>query len=198
MNSDVAANTAHSPGCPQSSGNPKPTAKLALDMQTTESPRTQQVSSGTSFLRPFATGVTGGLLVLLSVVGCSEQRQGPPTAAVSGSVRLDGVPLAEGTIVFTPTQGTRGHRVSISITGGQFVVDQRHGPVVGTNKIQIHSCDGPAFDDEMTLASLHSSPRRISVVTVPPIYNTESQQVVEISSDDQNVLSFDLKTPSRR
>ena len=194
MNFDISATARQISDSPKSPVSLWPTASVFEKIDLT---RAAQMTCGRSSLRPFAMGITSGLLLLV-VVGCSENPPGPARAAVSGTVQLDGVPLAEGTIVFTPSQGTKGPRVSVAVLDGQFAVDERNGPVVGTNKIQIHSTDGPAFDDEMTLASLHSNPRRISIVTVPPIYNTNSQQTADISADEQNVLNFDLKTSSKR
>ena len=134
-----------------------------------------------------------GFLAASLLIGCSDAPEGPPRAAVSGVVHLEGAPLANGTIRFVPIKGTPGPKVSVPITGGRFEVAARYGPVVGINRVEIESTDGPAFDDEQQLAELQASPRQISVFKVPPAYNTCSQLQFEIKLDAVNHLSYDLK-----
>lgn len=138
------------------------------------------------------------LFGLLFGVGCGEQPEGPDRAAVTGTVFLDGTPLADGTLLFVPVEGTRGPRVSVRIDDGRFEADKVNGPAVGRHRIQIQSTAGPAFDDEQTLVRLTANPRRLSVLVVPPVYNTQSQLTADIQSGRVNRLNFDLTLPERR
>lgn len=140
------------------------------------------------------------LLLTLFITGCSEATQGPQRAAVSGTVQLNGSPLAQGIIRFVPTDGTQGPKVSLPIQDGQFAADTDHGPVAGTNRVEIQSTDdgGLAMDDEEAVEELRRQPRKISVVTVPPIYNTHSQLKEQLLTDQLNELTFELQTQARR
>ena len=140
------------------------------------------------------------LTFTLLLSGCSKPPAGPQRAAVSGTVQLNGTPLTQGIIRFVPTDGTQGPKVSLPITNGQFAADPDHGPVAGTNRIEIQSTDngGLAIDDEQAVEQLRQKPQKISVVTVPPIYNTHSQLKEQLLTDQVNELKYQLQTPTRR
>lgn len=140
------------------------------------------------------------LTFTLLLSGCSKTPPGPERAAVSGTVQLNGVPLTQGIIRFVPTDGTQGPKVSLPISNGQFAADTDHGPIAGTNRVEIESTDdgGLAMDDEQAVEQLRQKPQKISVVTVPPVYNTRSQLKEQLLTDQVNKLTFDLQTPTRR
>lgn len=139
--------------------------------------------------------VAVGLLTMSALVGCSHNETGPERASVSGVVNLNGTPLREGTIRFVPIESTAGPKVSALVTGGSFETTAEHGPVVGSNRIEIESLDGPAFDDEQALADLQANPHYIQAVKIPPVYNTNSQLKADIKSGEANVLHYDLEIP---
>lgn len=138
------------------------------------------------------------LLASMTGIGCGDVPEGPLRAAVSGTITLDGKPLEEGTVVFVPTEGTAGPRITVTVANGQFEADAEHGPVVGQHRVEIQSTCGPAFDDEQMVSSLAEKPQRLNVVIVPPVYNTNSQLTASIQEGIQNALTFDLKMPRRR
>lgn len=140
------------------------------------------------------------LLLAGFTVGCAEDPQGPERAAVSGTVRLNGAPLSQGIIRFVPTDGTQGPKVSLPIQDGQFAADTDHGPVAGTNRVEIQSTDdgGLAMDDEEAVEELRRKPRKLNVVTIPPIYNTQSQLKEQLLTDQLNELKFELQIRTQR
>jgi len=140
------------------------------------------------------------LLLMLAIAGCSEAPQGPQRAAVSGTVLFNGAPLVQGIIRFVPTDGTEGPKVSLPIQEGHFAADTDHGPVAGTNRIEIQSTDdgGLAMDDEEAVEQLQRNPRKISILTIPSIYNTRSQLKEQLLTDQLNEFNFELQTPRRR
>ncbi|MCA9038335.1 MAG: hypothetical protein KDA91_24590 [Planctomycetaceae bacterium] len=141
---------------------------------------------------------TAMILCISLFTGCSDKVAGPVRAAVAGTVTVDGAPLEEGTVVFVPTEGTSGPRVTVSVVDGRFEAAPEHGPVVGQHRVEIQSTCGPAFDDEQMVDSLAKNPHRLNVVVVPPIYNTISQLKASITEGTKNELAFDLKLPRRR
>lgn len=137
----------------------------------------------------------GGLLA-----GCSGG-DGLPRAAVSGSVTLDGSPLAAGTIRFVPLEDTPGQKTSVQITDGAFAAEAMHGPCVGAHRIEIESTDtgGYEMDDEDAIDRLRSErKRRIDAVQVPGWYNDSSNLREEVTSEGPNEFVFELTTKRPR
>ena len=85
-----------------------------------------QVSPGrkNSFFWPIAAlAVLAGLLA----TGCGSNSRMPPTFPVSGTVTVDGVPLAEGAISFDPADGV-GSVYGGLIRDGRYAFDVAAGP----------------------------------------------------------------------
>lgn len=134
------------------------------------------------------------------LTGCGGP-DGPPRAAVEGTVTLDGKPLATGMIRFVPTGGTPGQKVSVSIEAGEFSIDADHGPAVGKHRVEIKSSDtgGLAMDDEDVIDKMQAEGvRRVKVVKVPPWYNRESRLAETVSASEPNQYVFELSTKRRR
>lgn len=134
------------------------------------------------------------------LAGCGDP-DGPPRAAVEGTVTLDGKPLAVGLVRFVPKDGTPGQKVSVSIEAGEFSVSAEHGPAVGKHRIEIESLDtgGLAMDDEDVIDKMQAEGvRRIKVVKVPPWYNRESMLAETVSASEPNRYIFELSTKRRR
>ena len=145
--------------------------------------------------------ITG--LLAASVTGCGgSDPNAPARAAVSGTVTLDGQPLAAGVIRFIPTKETKGPKTTATIEDGVFTLPAEFGPLAGRNRVEIESLDngGFAMDDEEALQRLHEQPPAapIEVVRVPPTSNRRSRLVAEISETDDNKLSFELVSTQRR
>lgn len=149
-----------------------------------------------------SVAVRCGLIFLASFVlaGCGGP-DGPPRAAVEGTVTLDGKPLAAGMVRFVPKDGTPGQKVSVSIEAGKFSVGAEHGPPVGAHRIEIESSDtgGLAMDDEDVIDKMQAEGiRRVKVVKVPPWYNRESKLAETVSASEPNQYVFELSTKRRR
>lgn len=135
-----------------------------------------------------------------TLVGCGSDAS-LSRSAVSGTVTLDGVPLAIGTICFVPIGETPGPKTSLRIEDGTFAATQKHGPVKGRHRIEIESTDtgGLQMDDEHAIERLKSQgKRRITVVQVPPWYNQSSQLEVSVMSEQSNSFAFELATKRNR
>lgn len=138
---------------------------------------------------------------LLASIGCGDSVEGPPRAAVSGTVTLDGQPLETGTIRFVPAAQTEGPKTSAAIINGTFEIPANVGPVVGQHRVEIETppAGDIAMDDEQALGRLKQAGRKaqIAVVRIPAEYNTNSQLTADISATDSNDLTFDLRSKTR-
>ena len=115
--------------------------------------------------------------LLLTVCGCGTSDR-PPLAPVTGTVTLDGQPLASAAVTFRPAEG----RASRGFTNDQghyelaYIRDIR-GAKVGSHTVTISTRRETAPEE-----------------TVPKIYNTETTLTREVESNS-NVIDFDLETP---
>jgi hypothetical protein len=76
-------------------------------------------------------------MMLLLVAGCGGD--GATRGAVSGKITLDGKPLASGSILFTPIQGTRGTATGGIIKNGAYQISASTGPAIGWNRVKIRA-----------------------------------------------------------
>jgi hypothetical protein len=130
------------------------------------------------------------LLGLVLIAGCG----GPKLASVSGTVTLDGQPLANASVTFQPMgegnlnpgQGSyaktdQNGNYTLEMQGG------KKGAVVAKHKVEISAVTGGAGrpDDDR--------PQRQQRDRVPAQYNTQSKLTVEVKPGE-NVGNFDLKS----
>lgn len=150
---------------------------------------------------PFAS-----ILVLLTTVGCGggSAYDGPPRVAVSGTITLDGAPLASGIIAFVPDDA--GDRtVTIPVADGKYQVPEGKGPNKGTHLVVISGApaqetleseeESPA-EEELPEDGAEPEPvtglaRFISPDNViPPQFNAETTLTADTSA--QSVFDFEV------
>lgn len=133
-----------------------------------------------------------GLVVLAAgIAGCGGS-SGIPRYGVSGTVTLDGEPLDTGAIQFGPEDG-QGMSGGATIQDGTYEIPAERGLPEGKYRVRISSAGEAAQpEDEMPGESLeHLANERI-----PPKYNVNSQETVEITPDGDNTFNFDISTKS--
>lgn len=74
-------------------------------------------------------------LALVGCLGCGNPEAGQ---AVHGTVTVDGAPLEQGTILFTPLDA-KGDAASGEIRDGKFSIAASAGPHSGTHQVEIHA-----------------------------------------------------------
>lgn len=124
-------------------------------------------------------------VVLLSVLGCGHNGR----VAVEGTVTLDGQPLDEAQIEFSPMPGSSGPTAGGDIVGGKFTIPADKGPFVGKCNVKIIKAGltgRKSFD-----------PRRNAMVEeyaqiLPARYNDQSELEAEITSGGPNSFEFAL------
>jgi hypothetical protein len=133
---------------------------------------------------------------LLLLVGCgggeSLNRQ-----AVKGTVTVNGSPLANGQILFTPKKGTSGPAAAAAVSVGMYRIEELDGLVPGDYRVEIQSTPdlGFAIDDDVafTAAAIAKGRQPIVNVTLPAQFNSASTlDAVVTEGDDANEFHFPL------
>ena len=128
----------------------------------------------TGSTHPLGTIVVTSLLLL--VVGCGKGDR-PDLAPVSGTVTLDGQPLAGAAVVFRPQQG----RTSRGYTN-------QHGQY---ELIYLRDIKGakPGKNTVTITTATEESPQE----AVPAKYNTQTELCADVQ-DDSNAINFELSS----
>src|SRR5262245_46498572 len=130
-------------------------------------------------------------LTLAVVFGCGPNSGG--RQEVKGTIKLKGQLLDQGQITFVPISGDGATKEGAPIANGAYKIDRMHGLLPGKYKVGITSGDGrtphDAAPDQLpgpTGANIISKDR------IPPDYNTNSKQEVEVTAKGPNVFDFDI------
>lgn len=129
-------------------------------------------------------------LALLGLVplGCGGPRRADPKrATVTGTVTLDGKPLAEGEIVFLALSGQAAD--TLPVANGTF-----SGSVsVGPQRVQL-----AAFTMVKRSIFPDKPPEQVRENTLPAKYHAESTLTADIKPDANPPFSFDLKSEPKK
>jgi hypothetical protein len=119
--------------------------------------------------------------------GCGDQYDG--RKAVSGKVTLVGKALEKGQILFEPLDG-QGSVSGSAIAHGEYALDRKGGLKPGKYRVRITAADGktPASDEEA--AAPGGSTNIVSVDLIPPEWNVNSTQQIEVTSGGDNKFDF--------
>ena len=126
--------------------------------------------------------------VVLLLAGCGD---GLSRAQVMGTVTLDGEPVQNGVISFTPIGSTRGPSTSTTIKDGHYDLGRHEGPIVGTNRVEalVYRKTGKKIRDVMAEEGFIDE----VVQAAPAMYNSQSTLVSTVEPG-VNTLDFDLVT----
>ncbi len=136
--------------------------------------------------RQYTTAVL--ILAVSALVGCGSRYD---LGLVAGTVRLDGEPLADATIVFVPQSGRR----SVAVTDGNgryslaYTVKQR-GAQPGEHRVSITTGIAPSSAE----ADMPASEGRPEVL--PPRYHDNTELRAEVKRG-RNTIDFDLTRSPR-
>jgi hypothetical protein len=130
--------------------------------------------------RDWAIAAVVALLSVSSLSGCAQKAN---VGEVKGTVTLDGKPLEDGTIRFTPIEG-RGPLAGATIKAGEFSTTV----AAGKHRVEISStkmAGGPV--------DRHSNAVETVLQLIPEKYNTQSELTLDVQSG-LNEPQFDLKS----
>jgi len=122
------------------------------------------------------------------LIGCQRPPSGPPTYGVTGTVTLDGKPLASGDVMFYPETADMPAAWG-TLKDGTFTLRA----VAGRHRVEINALGG-----EPVTVSPIDPPIYKSIV--PARYNTASTLTAEVSPTAPNQVEFSLESgkPGKR
>ena len=134
------------------------------------------------------------ILLLAVFAGCGPSNP-LGRQALSGNVTIDGAPLDQGSIEFSP-ESPSGVASGGLIKGGAYTVPETKGLPPGKYLVRIHSiAEGPtAQGSAAPEPGASTGPQRRE--RVGAAYNTESRIIVEVRSGQE--ARFDFETKSRQ
>jgi hypothetical protein len=134
----------------------------------------------------------GALAIVLPLVaGC-----GPKSGRleVSGTVKLDGAPLDEGSIRLTSVGAERLFASGAVITNGEFRVPEEKGLPPGTYQVEISAPDTSAPLVAHRVAPGEPVLPPTAPERIPAEYNSAGKHTVEVSADGDNHFEFDIRS----
>lgn len=125
-----------------------------------------------------------------SLSGCSNDPLG--RQAISGTVKVDGQPLAAGDISFTPAEGQPTSGGS-PIRDGKYSVPRDMGLVPGKYRVEIHAPvpgTGGQPDENALPGDIPAPPKEL----IPADWNSASTQSIEVKKQGSGAFDFDVPT----
>jgi hypothetical protein len=122
--------------------------------------------------------------------GCSDYSGG--RKEITGTVKLVGEPIQDGTIQFKPLENqptTQGAQ----IVNGKYKIPRNQGLLPGKYRVEV-SCGDPnvSVHDEDFAPGPSGGRNVLAVDRVPEDWNLKSKQQVEITADGPNQFDFDI------
>lgn len=123
-----------------------------------------------------------------SIIGCGGAPEGPKTAPVTGQVTLDGEPVAEGEIIFRPSEGGDGRSDAGAIRNGNYTMES----TLGAKRVEIRAMRPVAGAVEETLETGETG---IAVEQyIPEKFNDKSELTADVQDSADNKIDFALTT----
>jgi hypothetical protein len=127
------------------------------------------------------------VLALGSVLLCGCSEPGPKRYAISGEVTLDGSPVNQATIVFTPKDA--GLAAAASIFDGQFSLPADAGPTQGEFGVRINPLEAELDESQHLPAQLSRLDRR---PRIPKHYQQNGTLTAIVTGEPNQSLRFEL------
>lgn len=126
----------------------------------------------------------------LLLAGCGDVST--PRNSIKGEVKLDGQPMAKGSIMFLPTGEGKGQAVVAPIVGGRYEIVAAQGPAVGRYRVEIR---GTRKSGKMIPKAMAPPGEMIEeeVEAVAAKYNAQSELTTDVKAGE-NVANFDVKS----
>lgn len=146
------------------------------------------------------------LLCVLSLVGCgggAPAKPLPDTVPVTGTITLDGKPLAFAAVTFVPGVQTKGIECTgLTDESGNYKLTQirgKEGAPPGEYKVVVRcpkTGDGsPALQPQDGAPEAEGAPKGIAQESLPQIYsNTDLSRLSAVVPSEGGELNFDLKS----
>lgn len=133
------------------------------------------------------------VLILLAIGGaCTPDPLG--RQAISGTVNVDGAPLAKGNISFQPSEGQATSSGAV-VSDGKFSIARESGLVPGKYRVSLNA-PVPGTGGKADETTLPGDPVPPPKELIPPDWNTASTQSIEVKKGGSAVFSFEVSTKS--
>jgi hypothetical protein len=133
----------------------------------------------------------------LALAGCSASGDDLPREGVSGYVTLDGQPVAEGSIQFSPAAGVVGVGDAVgggsSIKSGKFSIDREVGLIPGKYRVSINA-PAKATDTAKPASPTGGKGLTLPKEAIPKKYNAQTELTANIQKGGPNDLTFTLQS----
>jgi hypothetical protein len=133
--------------------------------------------------------ITFAFAALVVTTGCKPAEH---RSRVSGSVKLDGEPLAQGAIKFVPMPGVTGVVTGTDIKDGQYELPANIGTSPGQHRVEITAVRKTGQMVQNPLGKIGDM-IEMETSAVAPRFNSASELTVTISPGD-NVHDFDVES----
>jgi hypothetical protein len=126
-------------------------------------------------------------IALVSCVGCGPHSD---RLAISGTVKLDGVPLDAGSIRFTSLSENKA-AAGAMIKDGAYEIPQEQGLLPGTYHVEITSPDTKS-PPVIARATPGGPGMPVARERIPDDFNVDSKHSVNVTSDGDNHFEFEV------
>jgi hypothetical protein len=137
--------------------------------------------------------IWGGAALLL-LGGCGGDPLG--RYAISGSVSVDGTPLAKGNISFQPTENQPTSSGAV-VVGGRFSIPRDSGLVVGKYRVVVNAAVPGTEGKAVPADAQPGDPPPPAQELIPPEWNVASQHTIEVKREGPFDFPFEIATKSR-
>jgi len=121
-------------------------------------------------------------------VGCSRDSLG--RRAISGTVKVDGIPLAKGHISFQPTEGQPTSSGAV-ISGGKFSIPPETGLVAGKYRVSINA-PVPGTGEKVEQNVIPGEPTPPPKELIPREWNDASEHFIDVRKTGPFEFSLDV------
>ena len=133
-------------------------------------------------------------LALCALAGCGGDPHG--RYAISGSVRVDGAPLATGNISFQPTENQPTSSGAV-VTGGKFSIPRQSGLVAGKYRVVVNAAVPGTEGKAVPADAQPGDPPPPAKEMIPPDWNVSSQHTIEVKREGPFDFPFEISTKGR-
>ena len=143
-------------------------------------------------------------LLAAGIAGCGGG--GPKYVKVSGTVTLDGKPLADAVVQFAPKGTKENNSPGKSSSGytdkdGHFVLkvsnEDKEGALVGTHVVRINMKGQEMVIDPTTGSPDNVGPPKSRVNPIPKDWSEDSKQEFTVPADGTDKANFDIVTKKK-
>lgn len=135
---------------------------------------------------------TVALCLTMMVPGIGCNRQDTSRGEITGEVTLDGQPLEQGSLLFTPTDGARGVVTGGPINNGKYALSAKDGPSIGWNRVEIRAVRKTGKMAQKPMAPAGEMVEEYAEA-IAARFNSASTLNVEVKSGE-NTANFDVKS----